>query len=106
MNDYVCLNTRFTYVRFKFMNVRVAVVIGYAPCDDRSVDEKERFWNVLTNVIERIPRRNRVVVMGDVNCRVRSGPQNDVVGAFGVPCVNDNGRSLIEICNEWKLCVM
>lgn len=54
-----------------------------------SVDEKERLWNTFSGVIERIPRSYRVVVMGDMNDIAGISPQNDVIGAFGVPGVND-----------------
>lgn len=71
-------------MKFKFAKVRVDVVKAYAPCDDKSVDLKERFFSILNGVIERISRSYRAIVMKDINGRVGNGPQNDVLCAFGV----------------------
>lgn len=43
--------------------------------------------------------------MGDMNGKVSTDLINDVMGVFGMPGMNNNGRRLIDICNERGLCL-
>ena len=42
----------------------------YAPLGDRDKDTKEQFYTSLQKVVDRAPRGDKVVVMGDLNARV------------------------------------
>jgi exonuclease III len=44
----------------------------YAPVNDATKGEKEKFWNVLTDVIETKRRSAQIVVIGDLNRTVGS----------------------------------
>ncbi|KAK3524760.1 hypothetical protein QTP86_002555 [Hemibagrus guttatus] len=76
------------------------------------LEEKERFWSVLDEVMESIPTGERVVIGADFNGHVGEGNTGDeeVMGKFGVKERNLEGqmkkRSKIEIEKKtkwWKL---
>ena len=45
----------------------------------------------------------RIVVLGNMNARVVNSEVCKVVGKYGVPGVNENGKRLVEICSERRL---
>jgi len=40
-----------------------------------------------------------------LNTKVGTGLENDVMGIFGVPGENDNGRRMKDMCKEKHLCM-
>ena len=46
---------------------------------------------------------SRVLVIGDMNARVRDREGEGIVGIFGVSKMNEKGRKLIELYTEKKL---
>ena len=63
---------------------RELVVVGtYAPTNDSSVIEKDKYWNTLSDVLEEIPRRKDILIMGDLNARTGIQQHSKIVGQFG-----------------------
>lgn len=69
------------------------------------VTENENFWCIQNDVIENLPKSYGVFVRGNLNGKVGTSMLNDVMGTFGIPRINNNGRRLTEMCNGRKLCV-
>ena len=46
------------------------VIQCYAPCNTAEDEEKELFYERLGTIIEKLPRRNMLIVMGDVNAMI------------------------------------
>ena len=83
---------------------RELVVVGtYAPTNDSSVIEKDKYWNTLRDVLEEIPRRKEILIMGDLNARTGIQQHSKIVGQFGESIKNDNGDRLIDICEQFEL---
>ncbi|KAK3520129.1 hypothetical protein QTP70_014637, partial [Hemibagrus guttatus] len=66
--------------------VMLNVVSGYAPQVGCELEEKERFWSELDEVMKSIPMGERVVIGADFNGHVGEGNTGDeeVMGRFGV----------------------
>ncbi|KAK3548456.1 hypothetical protein QTP70_013155 [Hemibagrus guttatus] len=66
--------------------VMLNVVSGYAPQVGCELEEKERFWSELDEVMESIPTGERVVIGADFNGHVSEGNRGDeeVMDKFGV----------------------
>ena len=47
----------------------------------------------------------RLCILGDLNGWIGDRTRTDITGAFGVPGKNDNGRRVVEFCEERGLCV-
>ena len=79
----------------------------YAPINEASKDEKERFWESLRDEVEKRRRNASVVIMGDVNGRVGNQSENwDVCGRHGEEVLNENGQNLLELCRGSVMIIM
>ena len=83
------VSSRILWIKFMFSKVKVSVVVGYGPNEDG--EEKDRFWNDLGSIVDRIGNGYRLRILGDLNEWI-----GDLTGAFGVPGENDNGRIGVE----------
>ena len=48
---------------------------------------------------------DRLCILGDLNGWIGDGITGGITGAFGVSGENDNGRRVVELCAEKRLCV-
>ena len=67
--------------------------------------EKDAFWEELKGHIEVCKDRWKVVVIGDMNTRVRDSEVEGVTGKSEVSGMNEKGGKLIELCMEKKMSV-
>ena len=79
------------------------MVVGYGPNEGNS-EERERFWNDMDRVLDRVGNGYRLCVMGDLNGWVGDWVTMGITSAFEVPGENDNGRRVVDFCAEKELC--
>ncbi|KAL1250635.1 hypothetical protein QQF64_018431 [Cirrhinus molitorella] len=79
----------------------------YAPTLNATLETKDQFYENLTSVINSIPNKEQLILLGDFNARV--GADNDswpsCLGKFGVCKMNENGQHLLELCAFHNLCI-
>ena len=72
----------------------------YAQTDDSSQGIKDGFYEKLQSVVDKTPRGEKLVILGDLNARV--GNNNDgwkeVLDTHGEVTRNGNGKRLLEFC--------
>ncbi|KAK3522726.1 hypothetical protein QTP86_030801 [Hemibagrus guttatus] len=80
------VSDRVMSLKLEIEGVMLNVVSGYAPQVGCELEEKERFWSELDEVMESIPTGERVVIGADFNGHVGEGNTGDeeVMGKFGV----------------------
>ncbi|KAK3507042.1 hypothetical protein QTP70_001588 [Hemibagrus guttatus] len=80
------MSDRVMSLKLEIEGVMLNVVSGYAPQVGCELEEKERFWSELDEVMESIPTGERVVIGADFNGHVGEGNTGDeeVMGKFGV----------------------
>nr|XP_053637989.1 craniofacial development protein 2-like [Cherax quadricarinatus] len=103
--DYKCINSRIMWSKIKIGCEKWVIISVYAPGEERSVEERERFWEMLSECVGSFESSVRVMVVGDFNAKVGKNVMEGVVGKFGVPGVNVNGEPLIELCVERNLVI-
>lgn len=85
----------------------ITLVSVYAPTLNATLETKDRFYENLTSVINSIPDKEQLILLGDFNARV--GADNDswpsCLGKFGVGKMNENGQRLLELCAFYNLCI-
>ncbi|MCI4382160.1 hypothetical protein PGIGA_G00260590 [Pangasianodon gigas] len=88
--------------------VMLNVVSGYAPQVGCELEEKERFWSELDEVIESIPTGERVVIGADFNEHVGEGNTGDeeVMGKFGVKERNLEGQMVVDFAKRMDMAVV
>ncbi|KAK3517684.1 hypothetical protein QTP70_015689 [Hemibagrus guttatus] len=81
-------------LKLEIEGVMLNVVSGYAPQVGCELEEKEKFWSELDEVMESIPTGERVVIGADFNGHVGEGNTGDeeVMGKFGVRVRNLEGQ--------------
>ena len=105
VKEHGCVSSRIVWVKMKVGIERIVVVCAYAPGMERSQNEREMFWEQLSACLAGFSENERVIVLGDLNAKVGDRERYGVVGKYGVPGVNENGESLVEMCVERRMIV-
>lgn len=92
------VNDRIITARFDSRFIRITIVQVYAPTNDADEEAKDFFYEQVQKVIDKIPRHDIVILMGDWNAKV--GDQQDgeegVVGHHGLHGErSENGNALL-----------
>ena len=76
------------------------VIQCYAPCNTAEDEEKEQFYERLGTIIEKLPRRNMLIVMGDVNAMIGDCNEGyeEIMGKEGLGEMNNNGERFVDFC--------
>ncbi|KAK3515943.1 hypothetical protein QTP86_004940, partial [Hemibagrus guttatus] len=99
------VSDRVMSVKLEIEGVMLNVVSGYAPQVGCELEEKERFWSELDEVMESIPTGERVVIGADFNGHVGEGNTGDeeVIGKFGVKERNLEGQMVVDFAKRMDM---
>ncbi|KAK3539909.1 hypothetical protein QTP70_019554 [Hemibagrus guttatus] len=102
------VSDRVMSLKLEIEGVRLNVVSGYAPQVGCELEEKERFWSELDEVMESIPTGERVVIGADFNGHVGEGNTGDeeVMGKFGVKERNLEGQMVVDFAKRMDMGVV
>ena len=78
----------------------ITVIQADAPTSNTEEAEVERFYEDLQYLLELIPKKDLVFIIGDWNAKVGSQETPGVAGTFGLGVQNEAGQSLIKFCQE------
>ncbi|CAH8462687.1 unnamed protein product [Schistosoma guineensis] len=83
------------------------IIQCYAPTNDSNDEIKDQFYERLQSIIEKCPRKNLTILMGDLNAKV--GIDNtgyeDIMGRHGLGERNENGERFANLCAFNKLVI-
>ncbi|MCJ8730702.1 hypothetical protein PDJAM_G00187490 [Pangasius djambal] len=101
------VSDRVMSLKLEIDGVMLNVDSGYAPQVGCELEEKERFWSELDEVIESIPMGERVVIGADFNGHVGEGNTGDeVMGKFGVKERNLEGQMIVDFAKRMDMAVV
>ena len=92
-------------VRFQGKPFNITVIQIYALTSNAEEAEVEQFYEDLQDLLELIPKKDLLVIIGDWNTKVRSQELPGVTGKFGLGVENEAGQRLIEFCQENTLVI-
>ncbi|KAK3561333.1 hypothetical protein QTP86_030634, partial [Hemibagrus guttatus] len=102
------VSDRVMSLKLEIEGVMLNVVSGYAPQVGCELEEKEKFWSELDEVMESIPTGERVVIGADFNGHVGEGNTGDeeVMGKFGVKERNLEGQMVVDFAKRMDMGVV
>ncbi|KAK3516356.1 hypothetical protein QTP70_009412 [Hemibagrus guttatus] len=102
------VSDRVMSLKLEIEGVMLNIVSGYAPQVGCELEEKERFWSELDEVMESIPTGERVVIGADFNGHVGEGNRSDeeVMGKFGVKERNLEGQMVVDFAKRRAMAVV
>ena len=92
-------------VRFQGKKFNVTVIQVHAPTSNAEEAEVEWFYEDLQDLLELIPQKDVLFIIGDWNAKVGSQETPGVTGKFGHGVQNEAGQRLIEFCEENALVI-
>lgn len=94
------ISDRLIYARFNTKARKVSIIQCYAPTDPSDQADKDIFYDALNAVIDKIPRGDIKIVLGDFNAQVGSDNTNfqHNMGVHGTGTINDNGDLFTNFC--------
>ena len=92
-------------VRFQGKTFNITVIQVYSPTSNAEEVEVEWFLEDLQGLLELIPKKDVLFIIGDWNAKVGSQEIPGVAGKFGFGVWNEAGQRLIEFCQENALVI-
>ena len=74
------------------------VIQVYTPTSNAEEAEVERYYGDLQDLLELIPKKDVLFIIGDWNAKVWSQETPGVTDKFGLGVQNEAGQRLIEFC--------
>ena len=92
-------------VRLQGKPFNITVIQVYAPTSNAEEAEVKRFYEDLQDLLELIPKKDVLFIIGDWNAKVGSQETPGVTGKFGLGIWIEAGQRLIEFCQENTLVI-
>uniref|UniRef100_A0A8C4SJN8 Endonuclease/exonuclease/phosphatase domain-containing protein n=1 Tax=Erpetoichthys calabaricus TaxID=27687 RepID=A0A8C4SJN8_ERPCA len=106
--DWNPASPRIISARLTGQGHNITIIQAYAPTTSHSDEAVNHFYQTLQQVIDKAPRRDVKIIMGDFNAQV--GIDHDtwkgVLGHFGYGSMNERGERLLQFCRLNKLNIM
>ena len=92
-------------VHFQGKPFSITVIQVYSPTSNAEEDEAERFYEDLQDLLELIPKKDVLFIIGDWNAKQGSQETPGGTGKFDLGIQNEAGQSLTESCQENTLVI-
>ena len=90
-------------IEIKPLNITAIQV--YAPISNAEEAEVKRFYEDLQDLLELIPQKDVLFIIGDWNAKAGSQEISGVTGKFGLGAQNEAGQRLTEFCQKNTLVI-
>ena len=87
-------------IRFQGKPFSMTVIQVYALSNNAEEAEVEQFYEDLQDLLELIPKKDVLFIIGDWNAKVESQEIPGVTGKTGLGVQNEAGQRLTEFCQE------
>ena len=105
--DWSPVSDRILIARFRTRARNVSIVQVYSPTELADEDTKDSFYELLSATLNKLPRGDIQILMGDLNAKVGSDNTNreTIMGKHGTGTANDNGERFAELCTSHDLVI-
>lgn len=106
--EFKCWSGRLSKIRIRGLYRKISIINVHAPTNEKDEEEKEKFYESLSEILQEIPRYDIKIVVGDFNAKVgREDIYKQVTGGHSKHKEsNDNGIKLIEFATEVDMKIM
>ena len=98
-------NDRMISVCFQGKPFSITVIQVYSPTSNAEEAAVEQFYENLQDLLELIPKKDVLFIIGDWKAKVGSQETPGVRGKFGLGVQNEAGQRFIEFCQEKALAI-
>ena len=98
-------NDRMISVCFQGKPFNITVIQLYALTSNAEEAEVEQFYEDLQDILELMPKKDVLFIIGDWNEKVGSQALPGITGKFGLGVQNEAGQKLTELCQENALII-
>jgi hypothetical protein len=104
---YAPVNERIIRTRFQTKKGKLTIIQCYAPTNEADNEEKTDFYLALQSEIEKVPKHDVTIVMGDLSAKAGNDNTGNerVMGRYGCGSINDNGERLVDLCGTNNLVI-
>ncbi|KAG2468401.1 CFDP2 protein, partial [Polypterus senegalus] len=102
------MSGRVMIMKLEIGGVMMNVVSEYAPQVGCAMGEKEDFWSELDEVMNSVPKGQKVVIGVDFSGHVGEGNRGDkeVMGRYGVKERNEVGQRIVDFAKRMDMAVV
>ncbi|KAI5615411.1 hypothetical protein C0J50_10766 [Silurus asotus] len=102
------VSDRVMIVKVEVEGMMINVISAYAPQVGCEMEEKGRFWSELDDVVDGVPRKERLVIGADFNGHVGEGNRGDeeVMGRYGFKERNVEGQMVVDFAKRMEMAVV
>lgn len=103
--DFKKINERISYLRIRGSQRKLSIINVHAPIEDAKEEIKDKFYEELDELYEKIPNSDIKIIIGDFNAKVGQEKRyRPAVGKYSRhKKTNDNGQRLINFGMEKQL---
>ncbi|KAI5610013.1 hypothetical protein C0J50_5366 [Silurus asotus] len=102
------VSDRVMIVKVEVEGMMINVISAYAPQVGCEMEEKKRFWSELDEVVDGVPRKERLVIGADFNGHVGEGNRGneEVMGRYGFKERNVEGQMVVDLDKRMEMAVV
>ncbi|KAI5614769.1 hypothetical protein C0J50_3417 [Silurus asotus] len=102
------VSDRVMIMKVEVEGMMINVISAYAPQVGCEIEEKERFWSELDEVVDGVPRKERLVIGAYFNVHVGEGNRGDeeVMGRYGFKERNVEGQMVVDFAKRMEMAVV
>ncbi len=104
-SEWEAISERIIKIRLECTPINITVFSVYSPVnptDKQMIEASDKFYNDLQDTVNKVSTDDMIIIMGDLNARVKGDQQqsrlNNCIGPFTVDALNENGTRLIDFC--------
>ena len=105
--EWNLVSDRIITARFESCFKKVFIIMCYAPTNTSEEEDKNSFYAQLQSVLDKIPNRDMLILMGDINAKVGADntDREREMGRHGLEGMNENVEMLADFCSTNSLII-
>lgn len=106
VTNFIPVSERIMLLQINAKPTQINIIQVYAPTTDHTDEEVEEFYSQIIDILEKLPKQDLNIVMGDFNSKIGKGREGDFIGPYGLGERNDRGNLLSIFAGEQGFAVM